>query len=333
MQCYREYDIVHDGAFIFSFRACGLHVSLWHRVEVQQPATRSATGCDWQKSLLLVGEWTVRRDKKAILEQIVIDMHLERTVMSILDSSAVSGCYLFPQPRCVADAFVVEVDGVKLACFQRVVNADAYTVVHFHGNGEAVADYVPDMTDSLASLGLNSLFVEFREYGGSTGKAQLVAMLGDGEAVVAAAGIPPGKVIAFGRSIGSLYAIELAHRQPGMAGLIIESGIADPAERFLAYADLPAAGIDEDEVSAEVTKYFNHQQKLTGYVGPLLIMHTENDGLIDISHAERNLNWAAGPEKRLLRFSRGDHNSIMAWNRGEYFEAIRTFAERLNGTD
>jgi len=94
-----------------------------------------------------------------------------------------------------------------------------------------------------------------------------------------------------------------------------------------------AAGIDEDEVSAEVTKYFNHQQKLSGYVGPLLVMHTEHDGLIDISHAERNLNWAAGPKKRLVRFSQGDHNSIMAWNRDEYFEAIGAFVEGLNRTD
>ena len=252
---------------------------------------------------------------------------------SILDSPTISGCYLFPQNRCVTDPFIVEVDDIELACFRRIVNPDGYTVVHFHGNGEAVADYVPDMADMLASLGLNSLFVEFREYGGSSGKAQLVAMLGDGEAAVNAAGIAHDRVIAFGRSIGSLYAIELAHRQPGIAGLIIESGIADPAERFLTYADLPAAGIDADEVFAEVTQHFNHQQKLAGYVGPLLIMHTENDGLIDISHAERNLKWAADPKKRLIRFSRGDHNSIMAWNQNEYFEAIRVLLEGLNRTD
>ena len=252
---------------------------------------------------------------------------------SILDSAAISGCYLFPQNRCVTDPFIVEVDGVELACFRRIIDSDGFTVVHFHGNGEAVADYVPEMADRLASLGLNSLFVEFRQYGGSSGKAQLVAMLGDGEAAVNAAGIAHDRVIAFGRSIGSLYAIELAHRQPGIAGLIIESGIADPAERFLTYADLPAAGIDADEVFAEVTQHFNHQQKLAGYVGPLLIMHTENDGLIDISHAERNLKWAADPKKRLIRFSRGDHNSIMAWNQNEYFEAIRVLLEGLNRTD
>lgn len=245
---------------------------------------------------------------------------------SILDSTAISGCYLFPQPRRVSDPFIVEVPGAELACYRKVIDPDGLTVVHFHGNGEAVADYVPDMVDELERLGLNSLFVEYRGYGGSTGKAQLVAMLGDGEAALAGAEIPPEKAIVFGRSIGSLYAIELAHRHPNIAGLIIESGIADPAERFLAYADLATAGLDEEQVLAEVKQYFNHKRKLSGYSGPLLVMHTENDGLIDISHAERIYKWTGGSQKRLLRFRHGNHNSIMAFNRDEYFKGVAFLA-------
>ncbi len=138
---------------------------------------------------------------------------------------------------------MVQVDGAELACYRKIIDSDRLTLVHFHGNGEAVADYIPDMADAFAGIGLNSLFVEYREYGGSTGKSQLVAMLGDGEAAMKAAGLEPDKVIVFGRSIGSLYAIELVHRQPTIAGLILESGIADPSERFLTYTDFSAAGV------------------------------------------------------------------------------------------
>ena len=92
---------------------------------------------------------------------------------------------------------------------------------------------MPTLADAFESFGLNTLFVEYRQYGASTGKAQLVAMLGDGNAAMKAAGLEPEKVIVFGRSIGSLYAIELADRQRNIAGLIIESGIADPSEQFL----------------------------------------------------------------------------------------------------
>jgi pimeloyl-ACP methyl ester carboxylesterase len=244
---------------------------------------------------------------------------------SILDHRVISGRYLFPQDRYVGDPFMVDTDGAQLACYRRNVVSDAFTMVHFHGNGEAVADYVPFMADVFADLGLNSLFVEYRDYGASTGEAQLVAMLGDGEAAMVAAGVSPEKAIVFGRSIGSLYAIELASRQPSIAGLIIESGIADPSERFLAYAELDSAGFDEADVKTEVKRYFNHKQKLSGYANPLLALHTENDGLIDISHAERNHKWAGSRQKRLVRFPDGNHNTIFGVNRQEYLNAVRSF--------
>lgn len=246
---------------------------------------------------------------------------------SILDHPAISGCYLFPQSRQIDDPFVVQVAGAELACYRKIVDPTVFTMVHFHGNGEAVADYVPWLAREFAAFGLNSLFVEYRGYGGSTGKARLVEMLGDGETVIAAAGIAPERAIAFGRSIGSLYAIELVHRQPTVAGLILESGIADPSERFLAHADLSETGVTEDEVIAEARRKFDHQQKLSGYRNPLLVLHTEHDGLIDISHAQRNFAWAAGSEKRLLRFPAGNHNTIMGLNRVEYFNAIRDFVK------
>ena len=248
---------------------------------------------------------------------------------SILDHPAISGRYLFPQPRYVDDPFMVEVAGAELACYRRIIDPDKFTMVHFHGNGEAVADYIPDMADLFADLGLNSLFVEYREYGGSTGLARLVAMLGDGEATIKAAGLAPDKVIAFGRSIGSLYAIELVHRQPAMAGLILESGIADPCERFLTYADLTAAGIAESDVVVEVERHFNHEKKLSEYKNPLLILHTENDGLIDISHAERNCQWAGSTQKRLLRFPFGNHNTIFGTNMEEYLAAVGDFVDAI----
>ncbi|QDT59443.1 Alpha/beta hydrolase family protein [Stieleria bergensis] len=248
---------------------------------------------------------------------------------SILDDPAISGRYLFPQDRTVADPFIVKSDAAELACYRKILDTEALTIIHFHGNGEAVADHVPFMADVFADMGLNSLFVEYREYGESTGEAKLVAMLGDGEAAMTAADVSPETAIVFGRSIGSLYAIELAHRQPNIAGLIIESGIADPSERFLTYADLESAGFDEAAVKTEVKRYFNHKKKLSGYTHPLLTLHTENDGLIDISHAERSHKWAGSRQKRLVRFPRGNHNTIFRANVSEYLDALKKFVESI----
>jgi pimeloyl-ACP methyl ester carboxylesterase len=244
---------------------------------------------------------------------------------SVLNLPAISGRYLFPQPRRVREPFRVSVPGAELLCYRQFVDSDAWTLVHFHGNGEAVADYVPWFPDAVAEMGLNSLLVEYRAYGGSSGRAELVSMLDDGEAALEAAGIVPEKAIAFGRSIGSLYAIELAHRQPTLAGLILESGIADPSERFLTYADLKGTNISYDDVVAEAHRHFNHETKLGGYANPLLILHTENDGLVDISHAQRNHDWAASQQKRIVRFRLGNHNTILQANEEQYREAVEEF--------
>lgn len=248
---------------------------------------------------------------------------------SLLDHTAISGRYLFPQARFVQNPLMVIVDGAELACYQNIVDPNALTVIHFHGNGEAVADYVPSMADHFGDLGLNSLFVEYREYGESSGVARLVTMLADGETAMKAAKLSPEHVIVFGRSIGSLYAIELAARQPSVAGLVLESGIADPSERFLTYADLDSQGLDETTVRAEVKRHFNHKAKLAAYRNPLLTLHTQHDGLIDISHAERNHKWAGSHQKRLVRFAVGNHNTIFGSNQKSYLDAIRSFVKCL----
>ena len=58
---------------------------------------------------------------------------------------------------------MVQVAGADLACYRRMIDPARFTLVHFHGNGEAVADYIPWMANELAALGLNSLFDEYRE--------------------------------------------------------------------------------------------------------------------------------------------------------------------------
>jgi alpha-beta hydrolase superfamily lysophospholipase len=246
---------------------------------------------------------------------------------TILDHPAISGRYLFPQSRYIDEPFIVQVNGAELACYRRMVDPKAFTLVHFHGNGEAVADYVPWMADDLAALGLNSLFVEYRQYGRSTGDAHLASMLGDGEAVIVAAGMSPEKVIAFGRSIGSLYAVELVHRQPAIAGLILESGIADASDRFLDRVDLSGTGVTVPDAITEMKRAFNQERKLSGYRNPVLVLHAQHDRLLDISHAEWNHRWAGSSQKHLVRLPFGDHNSIMEANRDAYFDALSQFVK------
>jgi fermentation-respiration switch protein FrsA (DUF1100 family) len=60
----------------------------------------------------------------------------------------------------------------------------------------------------------------------------------------------------------------------------------------------------------------------------VLVMHTRNDDLVSVSHAERLYAWASEP-KELLVFERGDHNTILTTNQEAYFAAVGTFIQSV----
>ena len=251
--------------------------------------------------------------------------------MTLLDHHLISERYFFPRPDQAADACEVACDGAVLRCFERSPHPGAPTLVYFHGNGEVVADYVPEFANLLLGLGVNVFLAEYRGYGGSTGEPALGAMLGDTERIVEHLGVPEKQLIVFGRSVGSIYAIELARRHPGIGGLIIESGIADPLERVLLRVKPHEMGVSLADFVAEASGILDHQRVLSAYKGPLLVLHAQEDHLVAASHGVRIHDWAGGKNKRLVLFPRGDHNSIFFANQKAYIRELASFLAKAGG--
>ena len=89
---------------------------------------------------------------------------------SLLDHHLISERYFFPRAEAPAEPFWVDcADGTRLACAYHETDPAAPTVVHFHGNGEVVADYLDGFPGLIDRMGCNCFFAEFRGYGGSTG--------------------------------------------------------------------------------------------------------------------------------------------------------------------
>jgi len=177
-------------------------------------------------------------------------------------------------------------------------------------------------------LGANLLLAEYRGYGMSEGEPALVAMLDDVPRIVDASGVPPRQIIFFGRSLGSLYALHGAALYPDAAGLIIESGLADPLERILVRIAPAEVGATLPELQAEIARHLDQRAKLAAFGGRVLVMHSRHDDLVAVDHAERLHAWAGEP-KQLLIFERGDHNTILAANQQAYFAAIGDFLRHL----
>jgi len=250
--------------------------------------------------------------------------------LALLDHPVLAARYFFPRPdRLPSRVRVdVEVEGATLCCARFPAPPGGLVVLHFHGNGEAAADWADGFPSWLAARGHGLFLAEYRGYGGSTGEPLLGRLLSDAGALVAAAGAPPGRIVLFGRSVGSLLALEAAARFPGAAGLVLESAIADPLERLLLRVDPAELGVTEEDFAAGVSARLDHRAKIAAYGGPVLVLHAEHDGLVDVSHGRRLAAWA-GARATLRTFPRGDHNSVLAENEAEYLGALEEFLARL----
>lgn len=247
----------------------------------------------------------------------------------ILDHPLLTSRYFYPYPTSFPAHFFVEGEGFRLGCRYLHLSADYPTIIHFHGNGETVADYLGEFEESIAALKVNLLLAEYRGYGMSDGEPALVAMLDDVRLIVEASFVPPAKIIFFGRSLGSLYAVHGAYLYPEAAGLIIESGLSEPLERILVRVEPWQLGATMEALESAVALHFDQKRKIKAFTGRTLILHTRNDDLVSVSHGEKLYAWAREPKEKLI-FDRGDHNNILAVNFKAYMSAVERFVTALH---
>ncbi len=235
-----------------------------------------------------------------------------------LDHPTVSARYFFPRRAPLPSPLVVPVDGAELHCWHHPAPPGADTLLHFHGNGEVVADHVPDFAAGFVAAGLGVLLAEFRGYGGSTGSPSLVRMLDDGLAVLDQAGLEPARTLVYGRSVGSIYAVHVAAHRPVKA-LVLESGIASPLERVLMRAHPAELGCTGADLAEEAALHLDHEAKLKAYDGRVLVLHTLADHIVGFDNAERLASWSDG---ELVPLSPGDHNSILYFHQPQIVRRV-----------
>ncbi|PRQ06464.1 alpha/beta hydrolase [Enhygromyxa salina] len=245
------------------------------------------------------------------------------TPKEILDHPVVAARYFFPRRARLPDPFVVLHNGVALHCYRSATHERGPWLLHFHGNGEVVLDWLPGFTPGLVDAGLNVVLGEYRGYGGSSGSPALASMLDDALAITDALGVDPGALVVYGRSVGSIYALHVAaHR--AVAGLVIESGIADVGECLARRLRAEELGVDDAQLRAAVDAVLDHRAKLQAFAGPVLVLHARADVLVRPEHAVQLAKWA-GARARLHLFERGNHNTIHAFNADEIIERVAGF--------
>lgn len=197
-------------------------------------------------------------------------------------------------------------------------NAQArYTLLISHGNAEDIGYLVPWLR-ALQRHGFAVFAYDYRGYGTSTGKPSEQHVYEDVNAaylyLTQTLKINPQQIIAYGRSLGSGAAIDLAAHQP-VAGLIVESPLVTAFRVITGFSLLP------------FDKFYN-LKKIKQIRIPILVMHGINDKLINIWHGKAILAAAQGP-KQYLWVTGAGHNDLLMVAGEQYWQALDKFVVLL----
>jgi fermentation-respiration switch protein FrsA (DUF1100 family) len=208
-------------------------------------------------------------------------------------------------------------DGVELAALWLPNPAARHTILYFHGNACDLGQEEPFLRE-LWRRGFAVLAWDYRGYGRSGGRPSEQRLYDDTRVVLhhlqAVGKVPLDRVIAYGRSMGSGPAVELAART-GLCGLIIDSGFTSVFRVVTQWALLP---FDR----------FVNLKKMARVHCPVLVMHGTKDDVIPVSHGEAL--FAAGNEPKVFfRADGAGHYALPLMAGEDYWRVLTAFTAKL----
>lgn len=249
------------------------------------------------------------------------------------------GEFLFPAPKALEKAtpasrhlpfedlrIKVSAGGYLHAWWVPAITPSEKVILFFHGNGYVLEEMVWDEVPSLREVGANLLLVDYRGYGSSTPISPSESTVNEDataalDYLLNVRNIPPGKVFVFGRSIGSGPATYLAARNPGLAGLILEtpfSSIDDAATGPWYFRIYP--------IGLMLRTHFDNSSKVRLVRSPLLVVSGTADTLTPTWMAEKLFAQANQP-KQLYHVPNAGHNDLLSIGGDALTQVLRKFVQ------
>ncbi len=216
-------------------------------------------------------------------------------------------------------------DGEQLAAWWIPAPTPAQgTVLLFHGNAGNMSHRL-DYAKMFHGLGYNTVLVDYRGFGESTGEPSEQGTYRDATAswqwLTQTQGIKASDIVIFGESLGGSIATWLAAQNvtPGPRALIL-------ASTFTSIPDLGAQVYPWLPVRWISRIHYNSLATLQHIRAPLLVAHSADDELIPYAHGKR-LYAAANEPKAFLDLS-GGHNEGFVFAREDWVTAVQVFLKR-----
>jgi alpha-beta hydrolase superfamily lysophospholipase len=221
------------------------------------------------------------------------------------DGERLHGWLALPRPRPGAPA--AKPAGVVLLC---------------HGNAGNIELRLP-LAEAFAEMNFATLLFDYRGYGASTGKPTEEGTYRDAEAafdrLAGEKGFAPGRIVAFGESLGGAVAIELGLRRK-LGAVVVE-------DTFTSMADIGAGLYPWLPVRLLVRARYDSITKIGQLEAPVLVIHSPEDDLVPFAHGEKLFAAAREPKKFLATGGRHEDRGFL---REERWKAdVRAFLEAI----
>lgn len=232
------------------------------------------------------------------------------------------------KPGSVDECWMETEDGLRLNAWWRPADApeNAPTLLWLHGN----AGNITHRSESLAMFpdSLNILLIDYRGYGKSQGHPSEEGLYMDGEAgyryLINERDVSPDRIIAYGRSLGTTVALDVALRQR-VAALILESpfcSAGDMAQHMFPF--IPGRLLLSDR--------FNNVSRIAELDVPLLVVHGKKDRIVPFKQG-RAVYDAAPQPKDFLPLPAAGHNDIHTVGGTQYFQQLLAFCRKYTTQD
>jgi uncharacterized protein len=213
-------------------------------------------------------------------------------------------------------------DGEKLHAWFLPVQGARGTILYCHGNAGNITDRRPAL-EGLLALGFDVLIFDYRGFGESSGSPNEAGTYLDVEAawsyLTETRGIPPNRIVIWGRSLGGAIATYLAAKVTPKA-LVLES-------TFTSLPDLTDELYWIPDKSWVAVKYPS-LDRIGSIRVPHLHAHSPTDDLIGYHHGRR-LFEASGSEQKDFVDLTGTHRTGHL-TEPQYRDRLRAFFEQID---
>jgi fermentation-respiration switch protein FrsA (DUF1100 family) len=208
-------------------------------------------------------------------------------------------------------------DGEHVVVWHMPPQPEKPVVLYFQGNGGGL-NLRARRFSRLVADGTGLVALNYRGYGGSTGRMTEAGLLRDAEAAYAFTAERYGaeRIVLWGESLGTGVAVAVAAEHP-VARVLLESP-------FTSAVDVAAAAFWYIPVRLLMHDQFRSDERIAKVTAPVLIVHGDQDRTVPFVFGERLYAMVQSP-KRFLRLPNASHNDHDAHG---LLEKVRPFIDR-----